>query len=56
MYKIFECSSSLNAFMQSEKECALTQLCEQLSCDRSSVAFIFEGSDVDLEALKIPRS
>lgn len=55
MYKIFECASSLNAFMQSEKEDVLTQLCEDLSCDRSSVAFIFEGSDTDLEALKIPR-
>ncbi len=55
MYKLFECASSLDTFLQSEKEDALDKLCEELSCDRSSVAFIFEGSDNDTEALKIPR-
>ena len=55
MYKMYECATSLNVFLQSEKEQALTQLCEQLSCELSSVAFIFEGSDSDVEALIIPR-
>ena len=55
MYKIFECASSLNAFLQSEKESALKQLCEELSCDRSSLAFIFDETESDISALEIPR-
>lgn len=55
MYKLYECASSLNAFLQNEKNDALDKLCEELSCDRESLAFIFETSDVDVEALKIPR-
>jgi len=54
MYKFFECASSLNAYLQSERHDALNKLSEELSCDPESLAFIFESSDIDIEALVIP--
>jgi len=54
MYKLFECASSLNAYLQSERHDALNKLSEELSCDPESLAFIFESSEVDMEALEIP--
>lgn len=53
--KKFSSAKSLTDFIENEREQALSYLCDELSCERESVAFIFEGSDSDDALLEIPR-
>lgn len=55
MSKKFTCAASLSVFLENEREQALSYICEELACERDSVAFIFEGSGENTESLEIPR-
>ena len=56
-YKLskFRNSEALSEYLTEERELALSYLCDELNCDRESLAFIIDGSDIDHAALEIPR-
>ncbi len=54
MSKHFKSASELSEFLSHEREQALKSLCEDLSCSRESLVFIFEGEEIKAKDLEIP--
>lgn len=55
MTKVFLNSNFLASFIKKEQDEVITNLCKELSCEPSSVEFLFKQGDLDIEALEIPR-